>query len=31
LDFRVVKTVNANSVTQLLGIEKWGSCYETSH
>jgi len=31
MDFRVVKTVNANSVTQLLGTENWGSCYQTSH
>ena len=31
MDFRVVKTVNANSVTHLLGIENWGSCCQISH
>jgi len=31
MDFRVVKTVNANCVTQLLGIENWGSFCQTSH
>jgi len=30
MDFGVIQNVNAYSVTQLLGIENWGSCCQTS-